>query len=288
MRCMFSSEETDTYEHVIPAWLQRRMKLMEQNVVLPNGTELKYKHLKVPAAKEHNQNFGKIEENISRDQFDLAELYLWALKIHIGFIYRDSSLRANIRDPNSPFLLDIGNFQSEIQLFQLLYNSWIKGGSTNPVPFGSVYVVDSLTPVNNFDFMHCLITGTIGIDIGNKFILVFLWDQCDSLKLKSSILNEWETYHTAKVKGMKGNANYEAFCYLSHHVWACEGAYWMYRQRRAFNLMSVNNIVALNPPLTRLPARKMIEKEYRMIAKSFGLNIMKLNGEFGNIFSQIN
>ena len=283
MQCLFSGEETNTDEHVIPAWLQRRMSLSHQKVIIPNGTTLQYRHLKVPAAKEHNHKFGEIENRISQGIFNLQEVYLWALKIHIGFIYRDSRLKIDIKDPKSPFMLNIGDFQSEVHLFQLLYKNWLEGGSTDPSPFGSVYIVDSLSPINEFDFFHCLITGTIGIDIGDKFILVFLWDQGDSLQ--TNILEQWEKFHVPRVKFMENDAAYKDHCYMAHHVWACESAYWIYRQRRSFNFLLTDKNLMLIPPITRLKGKDIEPNELRQIARNFGIELVKFNGEFGNMYS---
>ena len=102
-KCIFTGKEADTFEHVIPSWLQSRFGLAEETMFIPNGTTLKYKHHRVPADKDANQLFGTIEDRISRGILKPEEVYLWALKIHIGCIYRDASLRFDIKDPSSPF-----------------------------------------------------------------------------------------------------------------------------------------------------------------------------------------
>lgn len=185
MNCIFTGKDTDTSEHVIPRWLQSRFGLSDQKLIIPNGTTLAYKHHRVPAAREANNRFGAIEDRISRGVLNPAEVYLWALKIHIGCIYRDASLRFNIKDPGSPFILDVDDFTQEVWFFQQLYEVWENGGQTDPSPFGSVFIVDSPNHTPHFDFMHCLITGTVAIDIGNKFIFVALWDQGDGMHAKS-------------------------------------------------------------------------------------------------------
>src|SRR4051812_28354051 len=91
--CMFSGETADNEEHVIPRWMQSRYGLWTQTVFIPNGTALQYRFVKVPVNSVHNTKFGQIEQNIAAGHFDLQELYLWALKIHIGFIFRDGSLK---------------------------------------------------------------------------------------------------------------------------------------------------------------------------------------------------
>ncbi len=133
---MFSGETPENEEHIIPKWLQKRFSLYEQSLYIPNGTTLPYKFAKVPVKREHNNEFSKIENKISQGVFDLDEVYLWALKIHIGMLYRDSSLKADQKLPTSPTLLNIGDFASEIGFFRMLYDLWRKGGKTNPNPIG--------------------------------------------------------------------------------------------------------------------------------------------------------
>jgi hypothetical protein len=106
VECIFTGKDADSSEHVIPLWLQTRFNLSEQTLIIPNGTTLKYKHHRVPADTEANNRFGVIENRISRGIFDPAEVYLWALKIHIGCVYRDASLRFDVKRP--PFALHPG------------------------------------------------------------------------------------------------------------------------------------------------------------------------------------
>jgi len=99
MKCIFTGKDADSSEHVIPRWLQMRLGLADQTMIIPNGTTLKYKHHRVPAETEANNRFGLIEERMSRGIFDPAEVYLWALKLHIGCVHRDASLRFDIKGP---------------------------------------------------------------------------------------------------------------------------------------------------------------------------------------------
>ncbi|MFV0677779.1 hypothetical protein [Variovorax sp. tm] len=284
MQCLFGGSETDSKEHVVPAWLQRRFKLQEQTINIPNGTTLKYKLLVVPADKTENRKFGEIEDRISNGHFNLDEVYLWALKIHIGLIFRDSSLRVDIRDPKSEFILDIGSFESEIALFRILYEHWKGGGKTSPSPFGSVFILDSLLPPNEFDLFHCLVTGTVGIHIGGKFIVVFLWDQGDAMA--ANIEAQWTRHHLPTAASYIGHADYADHCYMAHHVWACESAYWLYRNRRRLNMLRSPEHIALVPPAFRPQAQPVVEEQYRHICRSFGLELTKFSGEVGNVYTQ--
>lgn len=282
MQCLFSGSETDSKEHVVPHWLQRRFDLGEKTIIVPNGTELKYKLLVVPADRAENSKFGEIENRISQGCYNLDEVYLWALKIHIGLIFRDSSLRVNIRDPESEFILDIGSFESEITLFRILYENWKGGGKTSPLPFGSVFIFDSLLPRTEFDLFHCLTTGTVGIHIGGKFIIVFFWDQGDAME--SNIEEQWTQNYLPIVEQCFDNAEKEEDGYIAHHVWACESAYWLYRNRRPINMLRFPTEIALIPPKFRQQPMPFNKEEYSQICRSFGLELVSFNGEVGNVY----
>ena len=254
-------------------------------LVLPNGTPLKYKFLTVPADRLENSKFGEIEERISNGVFNLDEVYLWALKIHIGLIFRDSSLKRDIRDPDSPFILNVGDFDSEVELFRALYEHWKAGGKTSPCPLGSVFILDSLLPVDTFDLFHSLVTGTVGIHIGGKFIVVFLWDQGDAMA--SNIEKQWTEYHLLNAKHWEQDEDFQTRCYMAHHVWACEGAYWLYRNRRSFNFIRSRGQFTLIPPALRADPRDPKEEEYRIVCSGFGLELRTFNGGIDNAYAPL-
>jgi hypothetical protein len=252
---------------------------------IPNGSTLKYKYHQVPAEKTSNNLFGDIENRISQGFLDPAEIYLWALKIHIGCIYRDASLRFDIKDPSSPSILHITDFGQEAWLFRQLFDVWSHKGTTTPSPFGSVFIVESLVSPHQFDFMHCLITGVVAIDIGGKLIVAFLWDQGDATR-STNVLKQWEEWHAPRVKSLKGNPDYEANCSLAAHVWACESAYWLYRHRRPYNMIKAHNQIVLVPSVSRTKGKPSDESQYRQVCRNFGLELVQYNGEVNNVYRQ--
>lgn len=281
---MFSGVEADTWEHVIPRWLQRRFNLWNQELTLPNATTMPYRQVKVPALEEHNCAFSVIEKNIEKGVYNKDELYLWALKIHIGLIYRDSSLKIDRSAKTSPMMLDVNDFTTEIGLFRFLYENWRNGGTTEPSPFGGVYLQDTIMNHEHFDLFHCLITGTVGVNLGEKFLVVFLWDQNDSAN--SSIQKHWDEWH-AKYPGYTGEGNKDDYGYMAHHAWACEGAYWLYRHRRSFNYMKVKNKIVLVPPMFRAQPKPIEKAEHIQVCRNFGLKIVHYGGEAGNTYSSV-
>lgn len=280
MTCLFSGEVADTDEHVIPTWLQKRMQLQNQTLYLPNGTKLPYKHAKVPAKDAHNNKFSQIENRISQGIFDPLEVYLWAFKIHLGLIYRDKTLRWDIRDPQSPNIFEERSFESDIFLFQTLYKVWAAGGKINPSPFGSVFIIDSLTPRNSFDLIHCLLTGTIAIDIGDKFILVLLWDQ--QFALQSNSIDMWNGFHVKNIEATPKGKERDSYAYLAKHAWAAEVAYFAHRHSRSFYTATSDNFVE-GIATGRDRPLDFSDEEFDRIALNFGLEREKNNrsGEYG-------
>jgi hypothetical protein len=163
-----------------------------------------------------------------------------------------------------------------------MFQNWSNGGTTNPSPFGSVFILDSLNPKPRFDFIHCNITGVVGIDIGGKFILVFLWDQCDAMH--TNIRDQWDRWHIPRVKAVDDTDEFEANCYLAHHVWACESAYWLYRHRRSHSIIKTPTQIVLVPPVWRLEGKPMEEAEYRQVCRNFLLDLVQYNGEVNNVY----
>jgi hypothetical protein len=167
-------------------------------------------------------------------------------------------------------------------LFRKLYKTWVAGGVTEPSPIGTVLIIDSVAPKPVFDFFHCLETGTVGIDIGEKFIIVFLWDQADGTK--ANLMKGWDKWHLPRLKALPKDDSYGLHCYMAPHVWACECAYWLYRNRRSFDFVASQASFALVPPVFRRPERAADEVELRAISRNFGLELTKFGGETGHIF----
>ena len=279
---MFSDETADTEEHVIPRWMQSRFNLQNQLVVLPNGTTLPYRYVKVPVASKHNGTFGQIEQRISQGIYTAQEVYLWALKIHIGFIFRDATLKIDRRRPDSDTIWNIDDFTTEVEVFRMLYALWSKGGTINPNPFGSVFILDALTPEPEFDFIHCARSGTVLLQLGSKVIFVSLWDQGDGLH--ATLLKDWERYHKPTVAGAPEDQR-QGIGHAAHHVWACDGAYWLWRQRRGFNFVKSQDNLTLIPPVMRPKGRAPSETELSSFCLTFGLKLERYGGEVSNMYS---
>ena len=138
---------------------------------------------------------------------------------------------------------------------------------------------------SQFDFIHCLRSGTMGISIGEKFILVFLWDQGDGYN--SNILSTWEDYHSKLPSQFNSSSKINDIKYIAYHVWACESAYWLYRHRRPFNIMHSKNNLTLIPPLMRRQGQVESKEEYMEFCRTFGLKLEQYNGGTNNKYSSL-
>ena len=246
--CMFSGELADDNEHVIPKWLQRRFNLYGQEVILPNQTAFRYAKAKVAVKGEHNRTFGRIENRMAEGRFSLQEAYLWALKIHIGMMWLDSRLKWERRDASSSTILDRSHFANELVMFRHLYKNWANGGTTLPYPFGSVFVLEGALMPGEFDFVHCMISGTVGISIGDDlFLVVLLWDRAEGMR--GPALRDWYSEFRPRIQNSSAEELPQA-SYMARHVWTCELAHELLLWRRRFSFREQHNLFVATPTVS--------------------------------------
>src|SRR2546426_9896932 len=56
-------------EHVLPDWILRRYSLYDRVIHIPNGTQYRYRNLKIPCCVKCNSLMGKVFETPLRDMF---------------------------------------------------------------------------------------------------------------------------------------------------------------------------------------------------------------------------
>lgn len=281
---MFSNAQADTVEHVIPKWLQRKFNLQEQSYHLPNGTTLKYKNAVAPASSEENAQFGKIEEKIANGSASHDEIYLWALKIHVGLIYISSNLKFDIRDPKSPKFWDANDFSKDIWLFRQLYKIWKNGGRTTPSPFGTVFKMKSLLPEDQFDLVHNLQSRTLLIKIGGEIIFVCFFDK--GFLAKKNFNAKLEEHRSRIGPKTENNQNYELECFTTQRVWACEASYVNYRLPKKFSFTITNNSF-ISPISSLVRLREENKNELESFCRSFGLILVQYNKNAANTYANI-
>jgi hypothetical protein len=281
---MFSGEKPDNEEHVIPRWMQSRYDLWTKTLNIPNGTRLQYRNVRVPVRSSDNTKFGEIENRISQGSFDLQEVYLWALKIHIGLLFRDASLKIDRSIPDSPMIWDMRNFAAEVHAFRMIYGVWAAQGKISPTPLGTVLILDALTPEPDFDLIHDVWSGTIVVQLGTKLVYVSLWDQSDGFS--ANLLDAWHRHHKPIVDSAETEQK-SLMAVTAQRVWACETSYWLWRQRRGYNFIASPDSFTLIPPMTRREGKPAEQEQLGRFCMTFGLRLRGFSGEVGNVFETV-
>lgn len=284
-RCLFSGQAPDNEEHVIPDWLQRRFGLQRQTYHLPSNTGLDYRHAKVAANRHHNHQFGQIEDRISRNRYVWEEVYLRLFKIHIGLMVRNVSLRADLRDPSSKFIIPSRIIESQLRIFCELYKKYFDGNcfQTNSSPPGSVFILPSLTP-KQFDFVHSFTCGCIGVNVGDYFLAASLWD--------FGMAKEWGYFDWAWGKDGFGtppdHLNEEerrAFYQHAQTIWLCNLGYWCLRWNINMYRITVNYQPDLPAFEGEAHQRPESPEELAHVCKTFGIELVEFVRDGKSYFS---
>jgi hypothetical protein len=144
--CVFCGQPAPpTREHVIPLWLQHYFDLLDQELLLWNGTTLPYRKVTVPMCQPCNGvRFSRLETRILEGTASLRDYYLWALKVTYGLGQKDATLRRDRASPQAGPLLpravadDMGEFVR--QAFRGLDSPDFQ---FKPDPFGTVMFIES-------------------------------------------------------------------------------------------------------------------------------------------------
>lgn len=288
IKCVFSGEEPDTREHIIPSWLQKRFGLQGQTYHLPNSTSLDYIHAKVPARSHDNGQFGKIEERISGDKFVWEEVFLWLFKIHVGLLYLDTELPHDRTAPNSAPIAPTYIFRNQIKLFRELYRQYFLDGKfiSHASPPGSVFILPSLAP-GKFDLAHSFPCGTVGVNIGKFFLAASLWD-FGMAKNYGYFDWNWNKNHFGS-PSPDFDDEVKSFHYLhTQKIWLCGLGYWSFRWN--INMYRIRNDYQPSmPAFDGEPVQRPEQpEELEKFCQSFGLKLIEFIPNGKSRFSQLN
>lgn len=78
-----------------------------------------------------------------------------------------------------------------------------------------------------------------------------------------------------------------ATAYLAVRTWACESAYFLWRNHRPISYVRTEEGLVVGGPLQRNVQRAIEENTYRRICRSFGLHLEAFNGETHNRYSPL-
>jgi hypothetical protein len=281
--CIFSGMDADTQEHVIPDWVQHRFDLHRATYALPNASSLHYRHAKVPAAKHFNKFFGNIETRISQNKFVWEEVYLWLFKIHIGLMYRNTSLRANIRS-HSESIVHNEFILRQLDIFRRMVKSYMNTGNLDiPIsPPGSVFILESLSG-RYFDFQHSFTTGCVGINIGDFYLAASLWD-FQTAKDFGYFDWVWSKDNYGSPPARSTTEEIAAWYHHAQAIWLCNLGYWSFRWN--INMYKTRTEIALgNPAFEDLPRQRAEDpRELALICQTFGLELIEFRPDGKSVF----
>jgi hypothetical protein len=286
--CLFSGQEADTDEHVIPDWLQRRFGLQRAKYQLPSNSGLDYRHAKVPARKKFNHDFGKIETRISQSRFVWEEVYLWLFKLHIGLMYLDTSLPADLRDPGSRPIVDQRIISGQVKIFRNLAQTYLNDGTlpTTDSPPGSVFVLPSLA-AKYFDFQHSFTTGCIGVNIGDYYLAASLFDF--GLAKQFEYFDwVWDKENFRRPPDGLSDEEIVAWYHHVQAVWLCNLGYWSFRWN--VNMYRTSKSYQPDEPafVPGLPMQRQEDpKELALICQTFGLSLVEFKPDGKSSFGML-
>lgn len=155
--CLFCgdplSEETRTEEHVFPLWLQNRHGLLDQELVLLNGTSVRYRQLKVPACQDcNNVHASQLEQRVLNGTASEQDIWIWMLKLMLGTMYFETGVpwERDQRHPASRHSIVDGD-DVDREFFYALFDT-VKQANPQfaPNPLGSVFEFE--TSENRFHY----------------------------------------------------------------------------------------------------------------------------------------
>lgn len=175
------THQNKTTEHVIPKWLQNRYDLHNCEVVLSNGTGIRYKQLVIECCHDcNNLLLSPLEKRVcaafdagweSVSRLDTTDILRWLAKLFLGILYKELFLASDRSDTASA---PIGT-KSVIKEYSILHfwlmmaSSFFEGYSP-----GSVWVLPAQVPnelASQFDLADCVEAGVIALRIGGTIVI---------------------------------------------------------------------------------------------------------------------
>lgn len=131
-------------EHVYPKWLQGKYDLWNKQLILLNNTKIKYRNLTIPCCKKCNNDMSRtIEKPIQQAveggynkfiKLDKTIVFQWINKIAYGMLFKELSLKLDIRDPKSLPIYNEENLKEHRMQYMFL-KSIIDKTTFTDVPF---------------------------------------------------------------------------------------------------------------------------------------------------------
>ncbi|MBE6047768.1 MAG: HNH endonuclease [Clostridium sp.] len=163
------TEENSSDEHVFPRWLQHKFNLWNQELVLLNGTTIKYRNLKIPCcSKCNNEYLSKVEKKIEQAveggysefvKLDENIIAIWLAKLSYGMLFKELSLKADITNANSASIVTpeiLKDFKCLYTLLQtIMYDTKFEGKPWSVLVF-NIYINDDMVyDAQDLLFQNC-------------------------------------------------------------------------------------------------------------------------------------
>ena len=112
-----------TREHIFPQWLLNKFQLRGQTIGLLNESRFAYNQSVIPCCNIcNNEHLSGLEQIIKNgvengcqyfvDEVPKLAIYQWCQLIFYKWLYKETFLRADIRNPASAHIVDKANFSS--------------------------------------------------------------------------------------------------------------------------------------------------------------------------------
>lgn len=263
--------------------MQRDFDLKRKNLILPNQSEFKYLHTKVPACSKHNGAFAEIERKLKIRKCSGDEIYLWAFKVHVGLMLLDCNLRADIKVQTSGPMMERKEIQHEIDHFRNLFKIWSSGNySFTPSPPGSVFTFPTLT--TQFDLVHSYPGRCLGVSLGDYFVGVFFYDHGHATR--ANFEAAWNPAQFAEfppsLTTEQRTSLLEQQNFMKQRIWLCETAYWAYRLELPTTTLFTGDQFILPFFSTQPTIHPINDQEFSRFSQSFALEVVGGNGEYYN------
>lgn len=182
------NEENRSVEHVFPKWILKKFDLWDANLVMTNGTGIRYRFLTIPCCKKCNNEYLSVLEmkiqksmNAGFDTFkdlDKQDIFLWIGKIYFGLIYKNLFLDYDVKDKTKGRIFD----EEFIKTFKThwLFLQGIRGKHRFVDFFpASIHVVKTIKYSDiklQWDYMDTLNSMYISLRMGDIAIFACLQD----------------------------------------------------------------------------------------------------------------
>ena len=259
--CVFCGAPSSTREDVFPLWLQRRYNLFDQRLNLLDGSSIPYRQLKIQACEKcNNETLSRIESNVKEQKASVIEYYLWALKIYIGILYKESTL-LSYNSTDNETIVDKKNIIVDLGIAKNIFNVYKNKGSFSPDPPGSVIITPRIGDNKYFDYCDIQQVPILGITLPNEFVFCLPFDKGRTMNLID--VNKFP-------KDMDD---------ITFKFQIADMGYNEFRWEDGYSSLTVDNLLHIAPGSLSLRQQKPFDKEvFKNILKRLGLNGEYISG----------